>query len=137
MTEVALKACPFCGSTNLEHGKTDASGLFWWAVTCLGCGASVEASVEGVEVDRWNTRKAAWEDIESAPKDGTHFLAATIGTSFGYFNGEPAPEVQTVVHWWGNPGEEGFYTSVNELEPQRPFPATHWKPLERVTAPHP
>lgn len=71
-----------------------------------------------------------WAPIETAPKNGSHFLACIAGTTFGYWEGERAPAVQTVVHWWGAPGEEGFYTSVNELEPQKPFDATHWKPLD-------
>lgn len=70
----------------------------------------------------------AWRDISSAPKDGTHFLACDARVPYGpqwSFNHRPP----TVVHWWGSPGEEGFYTSVNELEPQKPFEATHWQPL--------
>ena len=69
-----------------------------------------------------------WRPISSAPKDGTHFLACDARVPYSEswtFNQRPP----TVVHWWGNPGEEGFYTSVNELEPQTPFEATHWKPL--------
>jgi hypothetical protein len=73
---------------------------------------------------------AGWRPISSAPRDGTHILACQANTSFGWFDGAKAPEVQTVVHWWGNPGEEGFYTSVNELAPEHPFAATHWKPLD-------
>jgi hypothetical protein len=71
-----------------------------------------------------------WQDIESAPKDGQHILAMKSGTTFGYYGGKYAPPIQTVVHWWSNPGEEGFYTSVTEHEPQHPFEATHWKPLD-------
>jgi hypothetical protein len=69
-----------------------------------------------------------WRDISTAPKDGSHFLACDARVPYGPqwgFNQRPP----TVVHWWGNPGEEGFYTSVNELEPQEPFAATHWQPL--------
>lgn len=69
-----------------------------------------------------------WRDIATAPKDGTHILACDARVPYGPhwgFNHRPP----TVVHWWANPGEEGFYTSVNETEPLAPFPATHWKPL--------
>lgn len=75
-----------------------------------------------------------WEPIETAPRDGQHVLACIAGTSFGWWDGKAAPPFQTVVHWWGNPGEEGFYTSINELEPQQPFQATHWKPLDAPPA---
>jgi len=73
-----------------------------------------------------------WEPIETAPRDGRHIQAAIIGTSFGFNAGRPLPEVQTVVHWFSDPDAPGFYTSVNEQEPQRPFPATHWKYLTRI-----
>lgn len=74
--------------------------------------------------------EAGWQPIETAPKDGTHFLACNSRESFGYRDG-PLPAVQTVVHWFAG----GFYTSVNELEPQRPFPATHWKALDEPAPP--
>jgi len=73
-------------------------------------------------------KTGGWRDIATAPKDGTHILACDARTPYGpqwTFNQRPP----TVVHWWANPGEEGFYTSVNEMEPQATFPATHWKPL--------
>jgi len=74
----------------------------------------------------------SWRPIKSAPKDGSHILAIAMKPpGFGYFDGEWVP-AQTVIHWWGNPGEEGFYTSVNEIAPERPFPATHWAPLPKA-----
>lgn len=68
-----------------------------------------------------------WLDITSAPKDGSHFLACDAHTPYGpqwTFNQRPP----TVVHWWDGP-EDGFYTSVNEVEHETPFSATHWCPL--------
>lgn len=73
-----------------------------------------------------------WYDIKSAPRDGQHIIGCIVGTSFGYYNGLPAPEVQTTIHWFDDPEEPGFYTSVNEVEPQHTFKATHWRPLERL-----
>lgn len=71
-----------------------------------------------------------WRSLRSASKDGSHILATIVDESagFGWFNGQKV-HTQTVVHWWGHPGEEGFYTSVSEQEPQHPFKATHWMPL--------
>jgi hypothetical protein len=93
------------------------------------------ASLASELTDQQPEHSTVWYDISSAPRDGQHILACKAGTSFGYYSGQPAPEVQTVVHWWGNPGEEGFYTSVGEVEPQNPFEATHWRPLERLRKP--
>lgn len=77
----------------------------------------------------------SWRPIRTAPKDGSHFIAGIFddGGGFGWYDGKQVA-TQTVVHWWGNPGEEGFYTSVNELAPQRPFQATHWQPLPEKPA---
>ena len=68
--------------------------------------------------------ESLWRPIISAPKDGTHIFACDASIPYGQYwtFGQRPP---TVVHWF----EDGFYTSVNELEPQRPFPATHWQSL--------
>lgn len=70
----------------------------------------------------------AWRPIADAPRDGTHIIACIANYSFGYRDGKLLPPMQTVVHWFAHDGDEGFYTSVNELEPQHPFQATHWMP---------
>jgi len=67
-----------------------------------------------------------WKRIATAPKDGTHILGAVMDGSNGLGYGVP---IMAVVHWWDNPGERGWYTSVNELEPENPLPITHWRPL--------
>lgn len=70
-----------------------------------------------------------WQPIASAPKDGSHILACRI--PFGIrvtINTNPP----TVVHWFDDPELPGFYTSVNELAPERPFEATHWMPLPQL-----
>jgi hypothetical protein len=63
---------------------------------------------------------SVWLDITFAPRDGTHFMACAHRPGFT-FNERPP----TVVHWH----VDGFYTSVNELAPDHPFPATHFRPL--------
>ena len=69
-----------------------------------------------------------WETMESAPTDGTHILACK-----GPYNSAVtfAQDPPTVVHYFNDPKEPGFYTSVNVLAPEHPFPATHWMPLPK------
>lgn len=71
-----------------------------------------------------------WREIASAPRDSAHILACDATQSFGWKDGKPLPPVQTVVHWYEFGEDSGWYTSVNELAPERTFPATHWKPLD-------
>lgn len=80
---------------------------------------------------------ATWQPIETAPRDGSHILAAdlTPGRSgFGRFNGVLLPW-QGVVHWWGVTGEEGFYLSSGSAD--APVTATHWLPLPATRAANP
>lgn len=67
-----------------------------------------------------------WQPIETAPKDGTHILAYRSPLGIRVTNITNPP---TVVHWFGDSDEPGFYTSVNEREPDYPFHPTHWQPL--------
>jgi hypothetical protein len=67
-----------------------------------------------------------YQTIETAPKDGTHILAYRKSVGIRTTNLTNPP---TVVHWFDDPNQPGFYTSVNELAPERPFNPTHWMPL--------
>lgn len=68
-----------------------------------------------------------WDSIKWAPKDGEHILAVDMSNraGFGAAPGKLWQPCATVVHWF----QDGWYTSVNELEPERPFPATHFMKL--------
>lgn len=77
---------------------------------------------------------AGWAPIESAPKDGTHILACNDTTPYGPhwgFNQRPP----MVVHYWSNPGEEGFYLSHNSGQ-DGPAALTHWHPLPTPPSPN-
>jgi hypothetical protein len=82
-----------------------------------------------------------WRSIETAPKDGTHFLAGRFDGSigFGYFGGKQVP-MQTVVHYYQEPGvapdngDSGFYVSVFGGDEAVPMKWTHWKPLDEPPA---
>ena len=67
-----------------------------------------------------------WQPIETAPKDGTHILAYRLPVGIRFTNNTNPP---TVVHWFDDSDEPGFYTSVNERAPEHPFNPTHWMPL--------
>jgi Protein of unknown function (DUF551) len=68
-----------------------------------------------------------WQSIETAPRDGTHILAYRMPIGIRVTNMTNPP---TVVHWF----YDGFYTSVNELDPETPFNPTHWMPLPEPPA---
>lgn len=74
--------------------------------------------------------EAAWSTAESAPRDGSHILVAQFngGTGFGVCGGVRQPW-QAVVHYWANPGEEGFYLSSGDSGGP-PVSFTHWRPLD-------
>lgn len=77
----------------------------------------------------------AWQPIATAPRTGEHILVAEFNPErigFGFCGGKKQ-SMMTVVHWWDNPGEEGWYASVDS-QGEYPFPATHWKPLEELKA---
>lgn len=64
-----------------------------------------------------------WKLKETAPKDGTHILAACgpYDEHWGFAQRPPA-----VVHYWSNPGEDGFYLSTGGSLNELPFDFTHW-----------
>lgn len=86
-----------------------------------------------------NAEATEWQPIATAPKTGEHILVAEFNPDrigFGMCGGSKfwpgkKQSMMTVVHWWDNPGEEGWYASVDS-QGETPFPATHWKPLDEI-----
>lgn len=70
--------------------------------------------------------QAGWRTIDSAPKDGTHILACAgpYNKTWTFAHRPPC-----VIHYWDNPGEEGFYLSAGGYPDELAFQATHWMPL--------
>ena len=91
-----------------------------------------EQSTTREERARWNLDRALlmrWQPADTAPKDGTHILVCEgpYTETWGFAQLPPA-----VVHYWSNPGEEGFYLSrglVEDSYNDGPVFFTHWSPL--------
>jgi len=73
-----------------------------------------------------------WQLAESAPKTGEHILVSNVGRGdFGTCGGVQQ-DYTAIVHWWDNPGEEGFYLSngyPHDASEETPITFTHWAPL--------
>jgi len=86
MSEIELKACPFCGGRDFR----DFEGLAWSRTPeCRGCGARAMGPFSDVRrnpVDAWNTRAPQWQPIESAPEDGKCLVA--VETDEGWWYGQ-------------------------------------------------
>lgn len=82
---------------------------------------------ESAEAERDRLREALmWQPIKTAPKTGEHILGASFeGNGFGICGGKKQSYF-VVVHWWSNPGEEGWYASTGS---DSPLALTHWLPL--------
>lgn len=116
MSEIELKACPFCGSTprlakDMDEDLWSHNIVEWQQVKCTECECEGIRSCEGYEVDAvtmWNTRAPQWQPIESAPKDGTRILLFGDGHQVvAYFNvgygtwddGDHHDDIQGLTRW--------------------------------------
>lgn len=54
-----------------------------------------------------------WQPRATAPTDGTHIIVrcGPYSSTWTYLQSPPC-----VVHYWGHPGEEGFYLSSGLVE---------------------
>lgn len=69
-----MKPCPFCGAKPV----VSADMAQFPQVACDACGASGGSGKEpgvGAAISAWNTRADDWRGMDSAPRDGTRFLA--------------------------------------------------------------
>lgn len=78
----------------------------------------LRAAADEIDALRAEVERLRWRGAEDAPRNGTHFLAWSGGQDF-------STHPPTVVHWFA----DGFYTSVNEIAPERQFNVLWWMPL--------
>lgn len=116
MSEIELKACPFCGSKP-ETGSWQKRGMTVQCSSsltdCPVCPGYSHYEPEGA-VAAWNTRAPQWLPIESAPEDGTEILV---------WDGRGITSVRWHFSGWslvycGWRAEDGDFDG-----------ATHWMPL--------
>ena len=97
-------------------------------VRCVHCGKEFDVIPPGAPLPS----RDGWRLASSAPKTGEHILVTTKlgGHGFGRCGGKLQDRC-AVVHYWDNPGEEGFYLSNGASDPfdDRPWTFSHWMPL--------
>lgn len=131
MSEIELKACPFCGAKpvmRVRDGDERNGYNTNLTLDCL-CGASIETETHntgGLPTEtpaaakrrlraRWNTRAPQWQPIESAPKTTRSILVWC-----------PERQNQYMVSWDGR--YEGEWRTVGGGTVLTESP-THWQPL--------
>ena len=109
-----------------------AKGNRQWAIAGWNRRAARQEAAPATQQAAGDAERDAWKPIESAPKDGSHFLAC-VEPRGGFnehqgFNQYPPAE----VHWFGYPEDAaGFYLSRTLVEQTKPDEYTHWRPIPR------
>jgi Lar family restriction alleviation protein len=132
MTTPNLLPCPFCGATD-DDLSCDVDEYRRAYVCCGNCdtegpviGSSEIGSHAAIEqaIAAWNQRNT-WQPIETAPRDGTDFIAyneftgpyITAAKSISPIAAPPDGTIRFPMHYWH--GQKGTW-----------FPEpTHWQPL--------
>lgn len=116
----------------LEQLVIPATPFYAGSVRSILCSPPVVEMVRGLieERDRYRqndkSRMDEWQSMDNAPRDGSHILVCQGPYKSGWTFMQRPP---AVVHWWSNPGEEGFYLSYGGSEDETPTVWTHWKTL--------
>ena len=111
-----LKPCPFCGGDNVK-----TFGPYGWyrhwgiSHSCRSFYNGAQELAQGFHsqsaaIEAWNTRTPQWQNIATAPKDGTPILAACFNPpwSDSHLKGD------IVQCWWEEEFEE-FIESCREM----------------------
>jgi len=122
MSNIELKACPFCGEGADYLIVDHLEGTVMrpaFCIRCDYCGASCRHTDRGDHVSIWNTRAPQWQPIETAPKDGTAVLATSAHMKGP--NGEPVA--------WAAVFDQERERLVATWDGEPLYDATHWQPL--------
>ena len=120
MTTPALLPCLFCGGTAslddsvgglfVECDACEARGPF---VCCRDFSGASHQKAKSEAVAAWNQHKD-WQPIETAPRDGTKFLA---------WDGD-----ELLIAWWCD-GGRWISDNLQQYHPGEYENPTHWQPL--------
>ena len=121
MDSPALLPCPFCESTD-DDLSCDVDEYGRACVVCGNCAAEgpcvvshiigSDAAIEQAAA-AWNQHRA-WQSIETAPRDGTKFLA---------WDGD-----ELLIAWWCD-GGRWISDNLQQYHPGEYENPTHWQPL--------
>jgi hypothetical protein len=123
-----LEACPFCGPGESKVDLWHDDVARRWRVGCGRCGASTGTSprdkTQAPAITAWNTRASGWQPIETAPRDGTFFVAVNA-------NNARVPNPYFICYSDQPEAGDHFAEGAGWRCPGRDWPVypTHWLPL--------